>query len=740
MNYTRLQWQSVIDALETHGLKPQRSGKGYKSLCPAHDDRDPSLSVTAKDDGGVLIHCFADCTPEAVVEALGMSMSDLFADGGSRAPGRLSESRGFGTGGGKPLQSWQFSTATGRTRLMHRKEEGKRWEPTEPKNDPPPKDLLYIPAPVIDDEVIILTEGASSCDHVRCHDIAAIGLPGAEPSTESLSRDTLPKQAHYIVWPDLDSSGHFQAVRNSRALMEAGYRVSFVDVPRLVQDPRHKFDAGDWKPRTDDPLAEILENVLSFSEYKDVSAQTEAEPLTIGLAEWQEKMRQPPDTELTPEAPGLLYARRLVVIHSNRGVGKSTYSAFAAARASRVGRVLLLVDDDPATWSTRLDDFDANKDNVQIGEMSRLGSQDELEKASEGCNAIVIDSWRRWLRAASYDKLRAGAANDESVVGPVIDRLANLAHSGPAVCLLTNEPKWGDTARGSFSLEDSADAVRRIAKEGDVTTISTPDKARVGIPKGPWKMKLAEGEGGFAPAGGGGGGKNGDPFAVNIPHAELRAALKGLVLNSPLGVSGAESERILKKQGFKRADIRTQRLKVLEFNPHKKWVLKDTSPNSPSLDPGELGEPSPKTRQKLANPSPTRAASSARPRQNTSPPSKESLGARGMASFFGEVKNSPSSPENSPSSPTVPPLAVPRKGDKPLPADEPLAGPTPATAPSTYHHPLDDLLAEPPELVGDFLVKRGAWSEAGFLSWLAIQQRVNEIAETRLKTVPKENR
>ncbi len=53
------------------------SHKAWKARCPAHADSDPSLSVTLGDQGGALIHCYAGCSPEAVVGALGLTMADL---------------------------------------------------------------------------------------------------------------------------------------------------------------------------------------------------------------------------------------------------------------------------------------------------------------------------------------------------------------------------------------------------------------------------------------------------------------------------------------------------------------------------------------------------------------------------------------------------------------------------------------------------------------------------------------
>lgn len=50
----------------------------YTALCPAHDDRRPSLSVREADDGTVLIYCHAGCLFEDIVDCLGLRPSELF--------------------------------------------------------------------------------------------------------------------------------------------------------------------------------------------------------------------------------------------------------------------------------------------------------------------------------------------------------------------------------------------------------------------------------------------------------------------------------------------------------------------------------------------------------------------------------------------------------------------------------------------------------------------------------------
>jgi hypothetical protein len=54
-----------------------RSGS-FSARCPAHNDRSPSLAVTEKEDGRILLHCFGGCSVEEVLGAIGMDMSDLF--------------------------------------------------------------------------------------------------------------------------------------------------------------------------------------------------------------------------------------------------------------------------------------------------------------------------------------------------------------------------------------------------------------------------------------------------------------------------------------------------------------------------------------------------------------------------------------------------------------------------------------------------------------------------------------
>ena len=48
------------------------------ALCPAHDDKRPSLSIKEGDDHHVLLKCWSGCGAAEIVSALGLSLADLF--------------------------------------------------------------------------------------------------------------------------------------------------------------------------------------------------------------------------------------------------------------------------------------------------------------------------------------------------------------------------------------------------------------------------------------------------------------------------------------------------------------------------------------------------------------------------------------------------------------------------------------------------------------------------------------
>ena len=59
-------------------LGGRRSSSGWSARCPAHDDKENSLSIGVGHDGRVLLKCHAGCEAEAIVRAMGLEWADLF--------------------------------------------------------------------------------------------------------------------------------------------------------------------------------------------------------------------------------------------------------------------------------------------------------------------------------------------------------------------------------------------------------------------------------------------------------------------------------------------------------------------------------------------------------------------------------------------------------------------------------------------------------------------------------------
>jgi len=59
----------------------KRTGPGrWIARCPAHADKRASLSIRELDDSRTLVHCFAQCSVQEVVAAVGLDMTALFPD------------------------------------------------------------------------------------------------------------------------------------------------------------------------------------------------------------------------------------------------------------------------------------------------------------------------------------------------------------------------------------------------------------------------------------------------------------------------------------------------------------------------------------------------------------------------------------------------------------------------------------------------------------------------------------
>ena len=61
-----------LDSVKETGLRK------WQARCPAHDDKSPSLSIKEINEGTLLLKCWAGCSANEIVAAVGLELSDLF--------------------------------------------------------------------------------------------------------------------------------------------------------------------------------------------------------------------------------------------------------------------------------------------------------------------------------------------------------------------------------------------------------------------------------------------------------------------------------------------------------------------------------------------------------------------------------------------------------------------------------------------------------------------------------------
>lgn len=72
----QLDMQDVLDLLDGVQVRSRNGVRAAQARCPAHDDRDPSLSIT-EGQTCILLYCHAGCSFESIVAALGIDQTQL---------------------------------------------------------------------------------------------------------------------------------------------------------------------------------------------------------------------------------------------------------------------------------------------------------------------------------------------------------------------------------------------------------------------------------------------------------------------------------------------------------------------------------------------------------------------------------------------------------------------------------------------------------------------------------------
>lgn len=248
-----MQLEDVLRRL--NGVK--RSGGGYSAKCPAHDDKNASLSVKQGDNGGVVLYCHAGCTPEQVVGALGLSMKDLFPDGDRPRLDRRQEHRTRPTSRedrGSIAAQYDYTDENGqllaRKTRWERAVDGKRkktftWSHPEGQDFRSGRNGMAVPyrlPELVKAETVFLCEGEKDVDNLTAQGLAATCSPDGA-GTGSKWRDSYtPYFAGKTVYilQDNDPVGKKFAQYEAEKLSPVAQEVKVLDMTALwPQLPEH---------------------------------------------------------------------------------------------------------------------------------------------------------------------------------------------------------------------------------------------------------------------------------------------------------------------------------------------------------------------------------------------------------------------------------------------------------------------------------------------------------------------
>ena len=232
----------------------RRTGSGHDARCPAHNDRHASLSVSRGDDGRVLLHCHAGCSPVEVCQALGLRLGDLFPP------------KNNGDGRGRIVATYDYRDADGGLLFQVVRSEGKKFAQRRPdgaggwiwKLNRTPRVLYRLPELLTADPAmwVFVVEGEKDADRLADLGLIATCNPGGAGKWNKLSDDSALHGKRVAIIADKDNAGRKHAADVAMRLQNRAAEI------RVIELPGDGKDASDWRDAggTADELLSLVES------------------------------------------------------------------------------------------------------------------------------------------------------------------------------------------------------------------------------------------------------------------------------------------------------------------------------------------------------------------------------------------------------------------------------------------------------------------------------------------------
>lgn len=468
----------------------RQSGTGWSARCPAHDDRNPSLSIWEGKDGRVMFACKASCEKPAVLAALGLTWADVCPEK-PQAPRIVSPDT--------TVTWYDYQHPDGALAYRVRREDGPNGKDVRPYSasgsvglNGTGRILYRLPElieGIAEGRTAHIVEGENKVEELRARGLCATTSGSATSWRQEFAQHLI--GANVVIIPDNDTPGEKYAATIAESLQGVAASVRIVRLPGLPP----KGDVVDWFKS-----GRTLEQLLA-----EIDAPT-AEP---ERTRWRlDELRDRPDLLTPPVAvvPRVAWRSRCTLFASGEKLGKSTFLAYVAAQASH-GRAVLGQPCQPVTVlvfgleefvgdvARRLLKFDAEPTKVHIVTtlpLQPVAALAELRRHvhETGATLVIVDT----LIAYSAGGVTDAAASAQ--IQPIVQALTHYAHdSGIALILVHHGRKSDGKYRDSSAIGAAVDVIIEMGLPPNVeeTTLRIV-RARGRVPTANFQFRYEYGE------------------------------------------------------------------------------------------------------------------------------------------------------------------------------------------------------------------------------------------------------
>jgi len=261
--------QTLRHIIDRTNAKNSGDGNSYLGLCPAHEDRNPSLSLTLADNK-ILLNCHAGCSFDGIVSAVGMNQSQFFVHSdNSKTPKK------------KEVCRYRYENKGGKHAFEVVRFAPKDFRPQRPDGkwslagvERVPYRLPELQQGVKDSKHIMLMEGEKDVDRAMDMGFVATTFVGGAGKWREEYLEHF-GGADVVLIPDNDTPGQNGMAEIAKKLHDTASRIRMLELPGLgPRLEKHGKDFSDWA-ELEGNSADVLNDLVM-----------EAEDWKLPLSDW----------------------------------------------------------------------------------------------------------------------------------------------------------------------------------------------------------------------------------------------------------------------------------------------------------------------------------------------------------------------------------------------------------------------------------------------------------------------